>query len=139
MVTYLLDTNTIQCILEKSEDAHTTRIKQKLQAVLRQNAKILMSPVVFYELSRLLYQKQVKEKLDSLKNLAACFEWIDLQKTTWTLAAQFWAKCRQKGTPTGEGLDADALIAAQAEEYNAVVVTDNVRHFQYLGVIYESW
>jgi len=44
-----------------------------------------------------------------------------------------------EGTPTGEGLNADVLIAAQAKEQGAIVVTDNIDHFQYLGANYESW
>jgi len=140
MTAYLLDTNIISCILKRQADAQ--RINDKLQSILKQNALILISPIVFYELARLLYQRQSKKQSAFLEELVACFEWVDLQRTTWALAAQFWANCRKKGTPTGggtEGLDADALIAAQAEEHNAVVVTNNIRHFQYLGVNYESW
>lgn len=137
MAAYLLDTNLISCILKKQTDSQ--RVKSKLQSLLKQNALILISPIVFYELARLLYQKQAKEKLAFLEKFVACFKWIDLKRTTWTLAAQFWANCRKEGTPTGEGLDADVLIAAQAKEHNAVVVTNNIRHFQYLGVNYESW
>lgn len=138
MATYLLDTNTIECVLEKREDAHT-RIKQRLQAVLRQNAEVLMSPVVFYELARLLYKKKAKKQLASLEELANLFNWRDFNKTTWESGARLWANCRRVGKPTGEGIDADVLIAAQAQEHNAVVVTNNIRHFQYLGVNYESW
>jgi len=140
MAAYLLDTTIISCLLKRRADAQ--RMNDRLQSLLRQNALVLLSPIVFYELSRLLYQKQAKAQLDFLENLVACLKWTDLDKTTWTLAAQFWAKCRQKGTPTGDGnngLDADVLIAAQAKEHDAIVVTDNVRHFQYLGVNYESW
>ena len=140
MAAYLLDTNLISCMLKRQTDSR--RANSKLQSLLKQNALILISPIVFYELARLLYKKQAKTHLAFLEGLVARFEWIDLKRTTWILAAQFWANCRKKGTPTGdgnEGLDADALIAAQAEEYNAVVVTNNIRHFQYLGVNYESW
>lgn len=137
MAAYLLDTNVISCILKRRADAQ--RINDKLQSLLKQNALILISPIVFYELARLLYKKQEKKHLAFLEGLITRFEWIDLKRTTWTLAAQFWANCRKKGTPTGEGFDADVLIAAQAKEQGAIVVTNNVRHFQYLGVNYESW
>jgi len=137
MAAYLLDTNLISCILKRQTDSQ--RVKSKLQSLLKQNALILISPIVFYELARILYQRQAKKQLAFLEKFVACSKWIDLKRTTWTLAAQFWANCRKEGTPTGEGLDADVLIAAQAKEHDAIVVTDNVRHFQYLGVNYESW
>lgn len=137
MAAYLLDTNVITRILKRQTDAQ--RVNGKLQSLLKQNALILISPIVFYELARLLYKKQAKTHLAFLEGLVARFEWIDLKRTTWTLAAQFWANCRRKGKPTGEGLDADVLIAAQAKEHDAVVVTDNVHHFKYLGVKHESW
>jgi len=138
MATYLPDTNTIECILEKRRDAHI-RIKEKLQAVLGQNALVLMSPVVFYELARLLYKKKAEKQLASLDKLVNFFNWCDLDRTTWESGSKLWANCRKKGKPTGEGLDADVLIAAQAKEHNAIVVTDNIDHFQYLGTNYESW
>ena len=138
MATYLLDTNTIECILEKREYAHT-KIKERLKAVLEQNAVVLMSPVVFYELARLLYKKKAEKQLASLEKLVNLFNWCDLNRTTWESGSRLWADCRRKGKPTGEGLDADVLIAAQAKEYDAIVVTNNIRHFQYLGVNYESW
>lgn len=138
MATYLLDTNTIECILEKRRDAHT-RIKEKLQAVLGQNALVLMSPIVFYELARWLYKKKAQKQLAALEKLVNLLNWCDLNRATWESGSRLWAKCRRKGRPTGEGIDADVLIAAQAKEHDAIVVTDNVRHFQYLGVNYESW
>jgi len=137
MAAYLLDTNVITRILKRQTDAQ--RVNGKLQSLLKQNALILISPIVFYELARLLYKKQAKTHLAFLEGFVARFEWIDLKRTTWILAAQFWANCRRKGKPTGEGLDADVLIAAQAKEHDAVVVTDNVHHFKYLGVKHESW
>jgi len=53
--------------------------------------------------------------------------------------ARLWAECRRSGKPTGSGVDKDVLIAAQAKEHKAIVVTDNVRHYQYLGVKYQMW
>ena len=87
MSAYLLDTNVISCILKKREDAHI-RIKEKLQAVLEQKAVVLMSPVVFYEIARGLYQIEAKRQLAFLEELVACFEWCDLDRTTWDAGAR---------------------------------------------------
>jgi predicted nucleic acid-binding protein len=139
MATYLLDTNVISRILRRREDSQV--INYRLQAVLRQNAVVLISPIVFYEIARGLYLKEANSQLAFLEDLVACFMWCDLNKTTWDFGAKLWADCRKKKmpTPTGGGIDKDVLIAAQAKEHNAIVITDNVRHFQHLGVNYESW
>jgi hypothetical protein len=52
------------------------------------------------------------------------------------LAAQFWARARNQGTPTasGDALDCDIILAAQAAQLAAesadrvVIATTNVRH-----------
>jgi len=140
MTAYLLDTNVISCILKKQEEAYL-RIKSKLQTVLNQNATILVSPIVFYEIKRGLYHKKAEKQLAFFEQFVSCFDWCDLNKTTWDRGAKLWANCRKRGRPTDKdvGIDKDVLIAAQAKEHNAVVVTNNIRHFQYLGVNYESW
>jgi predicted nucleic acid-binding protein len=48
----------------------------------------------------------------------------------WRRAAEFWADARQQGVPTASpaALDADVLIAAQAAEVLATVVTNNPGH-----------
>ena len=45
-------------------------------------------------------------------------------------AAELWADARRQGTPTAgrSRIDADVILAAQAEQVEAVVATENVRH-----------
>ena len=137
MAAYLLDTNIIYPIVKRNEDG--AELKAKIQGILQKNDYILLSPVVFYEIARGLYHKGTKEHFSFFKKLAGEFEWRDLTKNTWDAGAKLWAECRKSGTPTGGGIDKDVLIAAQAKEHGAVVVTRNVKHFQYLGVAYETW
>jgi len=134
MKTYLLDTNVILSLLKKQPVA-------QLDAVLEQNAVILMSPVVYYEVARGLYKNKAEKQLAFFGRFVDASKWCDLNKDTWDLAATLWANCRSKkgATPTGQGIDKDVLIAAQAKQHNAVVATNNVRHFKYLGVKYEIW
>ena len=45
-------------------------------------------------------------------------------------AAELWANARKRGKPTADPkeLDGDVILAAQAMEADAVVVTENVGH-----------
>ena len=116
MATYLLDTNIIIPLLKRRGEV-SIRMKEKLQEVLKKNAVIIISPVVYYERCK----------------------WCDLDKNTWDMGARLWAKCRAKGTRTGEGIDKDVLIAVQARQHRAIVVTSNDRHYEYLGATFEKW
>jgi len=43
-------------------------------------------------------------------------------------ASRLWAEARFKGLPTGPSLDADVILAAQAQEISGAVVTENLKH-----------
>lgn len=147
MATYLLDTNIISSILNRKadSDSDSQRIKIKLQNVLRENATILISPVVYYEIIRELYRKDAPKQIEALVSLVSNFNWCDFSKDTWDTGAKLWAKCRNEGKPTtgssvlDKSIDADVLIAAQAVEHEAIVVTKNTIHFEYLHINYENW
>ena len=53
---------------------------------------------------------------------------------TWRSAAKLWAWARRTGkaTASGDALDGDVMIAAQAIAEDAVVITTNPRHFEAL-------
>lgn len=138
MAVYLLDTNIITPLLKRQGDV-STRVKEKLQEVLKNNAVIIISPLVYYEHARGLYHAKAGKQLHMLNQFMARCKWCDLDKITWDIGAQLWAKCRAKGTPTGEGIDKDVLIAAQAQQHGAIVVTSDERHYQYLGATIEKW
>lgn len=138
MTTYLLDTNVITPLL-KRQGEDSNRIKNKLQDVLKENAVIIISPVVYYEQVRGLYHKDTSGQLNFLNRLMELFKWCDLDKITWDMGARLWAKCRTKGTPTGKVMDNDVLIAAQAQQHNATIVTLNKGHFEHLGATFEKW
>ena len=137
MNAYLLDTNVISDILKKHDCP--SNIASKLQSVLKENAKILICPIVFYEVRRGLYHQNQIDKINEFESLISNFNWCEFNRNTWDTGAKIWAKCRLKGKPTGGGIEHDVLIAAQAQEHEAIVVTNNIEHFQNLGVRYESW
>lgn len=130
----MIDADTFSYILGK--DRSVTR---KLKDALKKNAEILICPVVFYEVVRGLYRKKMTKHLCLFNKLISFHTWREFSINTWNKGAVLWAECRKEGKPTGEGLDSDALIAAQASEYDAIVVTHNHKHFDFLNVPYEDW
>lgn len=134
MATYLLDTDILSYVLKKNDS-----VISKLQNALRENAEILICPVVFYELMRGLYHRNMTREIKFLNMLIGFHTWCEFSVKTWGKGAELWAKLRKSGNPTGSDFDADVLIAAQALEHKAVVVTHNNKHFEYLEVSCEDW
>ncbi len=137
MKTYLLDSTIVSKIIKRDDQS----IKKRFQQALRNNSKILISPIVFYEVMRFFYHKKAVKEINFLLKLVDKLYWIDTNYNTWDKGAKIWAQARSIGRPTADekSLDADVLIAAQAKEHNAVVVTKNTKHFTYLGVENEQW
>ena len=61
-------------------------------------------------------------------------EWHAHVPKTFSIA-RLWAMARGAGRPTADpaGLDGDVLVAAQAREEDASIVTTNPRHFESLA------
>lgn len=138
MAKYLLDSDIVTCILRK-KDKTDLHIILKFQDILRTNAQILICPIVFYEVSRGLYHKDAQKQLNALEVLVRESEWCEFDSETWDEGARLWADCRKGGIPTGAGLDKDVLIAAQVREQNAILITNNTKHFEHFNIPYECW
>jgi predicted nucleic acid-binding protein len=67
--------------------------------------------------------------------------YVPITTATWRRAAALWAAARNAGnlTAPAEALDGDVLIAAQALEESAVVLTTNAKHFELLSVQVLDW
>jgi tRNA(fMet)-specific endonuclease VapC len=131
MTTYLLDTNVLSAIIRKE----TLAEKRFRQAVTDEDA-LLLSFVVFYEVKRGLLKRDAKKQMAVLDHLANQLAWCDVIQDDWEQAAQLWAAREKIGRPIE---DADVLIAAQAKRFGAILVTDNERDFDNLGVRVENW
>jgi len=101
-----------------------------LEARLLAGAVVYVPEITDYEvrceLIRAGKRKSVR-KLDALIRQAA---YLPLDTATMRRAAELWAQARNRGTPTAppEALDADVILAAQAEKAGAIVATENVGH-----------
>lgn len=91
--------------------------------------EILLSEFADYELRRELLRIDSRRSLHRLDELTRELQYLPVTTATWRATARLWAEQRQVGRPTGEGLDGDLLIAVQAREEHATVVTLNEKHF----------
>lgn len=100
--------------------------------------EMLLSEVADYELRRELIRIGSKRSIQRLDELTREIQYVPMTTATWRTAARLWAEQRNAGRLIGSGLDADLLIATQAREEAAAVVTLNVKHFTGLVDVF-SW
>ena len=141
-INYLLDTGPLGLLAHDRPDQRLP-IQTWLVKQLSAGATIYLSEVADYEvrreLTRLVQAGQLPvSRLDRLNQLDAIFTYLPVSTATWKRAATLWAMARQQGKPTADptALDADVLIAAQALEVQATVVTSNPTHLKPLVSIH---
>jgi predicted nucleic acid-binding protein len=91
---------------------------------------LLLSEVADYELRRELLRLGSHKSVARLDELTRELRYLPTATATWRTAARLWADLRRSGRVTGDGLDGDLLIAAQALEEVAGVITFNEKHFE---------
>ena len=131
---YLLDTGPLG-LLAHDRPVHRMPIQTWLLQEMTAGATVYISEVADFEvrreLTRLIRAGQLPaSRLHRLDQLANLCTYLPVSTEMWRRAADFWADARQQGLPTSSlaALDADALIAAQAAEVAATVVTSNPGH-----------
>lgn len=131
---YLLDTGPLG-LLAHDRPAHRIPIQTWLLREMTAGATVYLSEVADYEvrreLTRLIRAGQLPaSRLNRLDQLANLCTYLPVSTAMWRRAADFWADARGQGLPTASAavLDADVLIAAQAAEVLATVVTNNPGH-----------
>ena len=128
---YVLDTNTIICILRREP-----RAVGGLRMAAERDAPVYLCPVVYFEVTRGFVITPDVEQERVFHSMKEALEWDDLSERDWDKAASLWAECRQRGR---RPKDADILIAAYALNRDATVVTDDVGHFENIGLVIENW
>lgn len=99
--------------------------------------EFIIPEIADYELRReMLLQipkgRMSRASLNKLDRLGALLDYAPLTTSMVRMAAQMWADARAAALPTAssKALDGDVLLAAQAKELDAVVLTDNRRHLE---------
>jgi tRNA(fMet)-specific endonuclease VapC len=128
---YVLDANILSAYLKRE-----TLVGQRMVTARQQDALLLLCPVVYYEVYRGLLQRDAQKQLAFFLRLVDTFTWDEFNRQDWGQAAQLWADLQRQGQPLP---DADLLIGAYALRRDAIIVTDNTRHFARLGASLENW
>jgi predicted nucleic acid-binding protein len=132
--TYLLDSGPLG-LLAPTKPARYTPIRQWLLQEKSAGATFYIPEVADYEVRREL-ARMVKggqfpaSRLHRLDQLTAICTYSPVSTMAWRKAAELWADARCQGMPTSSphSLDADVLVAAQAMELSATVITNNASH-----------
>jgi predicted nucleic acid-binding protein len=124
-VRLLLDTGVLGqiCHPRKHREVHAW-----LRRAVREH-ELLNSELADYELRRELLRIDSRRSLQRLDELTRELRYLPVTTATWKAAARLWAMLRRGERVTGEGLDGDVLLAAQAIAEDACIVSANVRHF----------
>jgi predicted nucleic acid-binding protein len=136
-VRLLLDTGVLGCICHPRKHGD---VRAWFRSALREHA-FLISEVADYELRRELLRIGAALSVAHLDELVRELPYVQVSTATWRRAAALWASARNAGAVTAppEALDGDVLIAAQAIEEDAAIVTMNTRHFAALAVPTYEW
>jgi len=129
-LTYHLDTNIVIAYLNGNQI-----IADKLKAHI---PHIALSSLV---LGELLYGARASQRkddnLEKIYQLLRIVQIVDFDQASAEQYSHIRVNLRKKGRPTGE---VDALIAAIALAHNAILVTDNTKHFEHIErLMLENW
>lgn len=117
---HLLDTNIISYILE-----NRLGIVERVFDIERKD-EIRIPDIAYYEIYRGLCFRDSKKLLPVFERFAEYYGIVSLVPSTMRVAAKIYSALKQSGELIE---DDDILIAALALEQDAVLVTNNVRHF----------
>lgn len=126
----LLDTNVVVAFLN-GDKAVLRRIKDEID-------KIALSTLVVAELDYgAKVSRKSKENLEKLYRLVDVVQVVPFDIECAKLFGTIKSRLRNLGKPTGE---VDALIAATAMAHEAILVTNNKKHFENIeGLKVEVW
>ena len=131
----LLDTGPLGFVSHPNAATKNKQAAQWLRDLLAAGVTVLVPEIADYELRRELLRAGKTRSVAVLDRYKASLGYVPLTTEAMLKAAQFWASARQKGKPTAPdlALDADVILAAQAEVIRSdgddvVIATTNVRH-----------
>jgi predicted nucleic acid-binding protein len=126
----VLDSSPLSLLCQRSTARGVPEIRAWLTSQTSVGKEVYVAEIADYEVRRELLRAGKAISIRRLERLIAELRYLPINTTTMRRAAEFWAQARNLGTPTAppEALDADVILAAQAESVGAMVATENVGH-----------
>lgn len=127
----LIDSNIITYLLREREP-----VLSKFTDALETDNVFVSSDVVDYEIRRYLILKDAQRQLARYEELSRDWVPVNLSRDDWRAAARLWSEIHRSGRSIE---DRDLLIAVSALKEKALLVTNNTRHFEGLGLPLADW
>lgn len=128
---YLPDTDTVNYLPKK-----IVAVQNHYQAAVDLGDQFILSLVVDYEVSRYHILKKMTGVHRIYTNITLNWDRQGIADTDWKDASDLWADHHRSGKSI---TDSDLLIAITAKKCNAILVTNNTRHFEGLGIPLVNW
>jgi predicted nucleic acid-binding protein len=105
-------------------------ITKWLQDLLTSGATVVLPEIADYEVRRNLLLEGLTKSVARLDDLKKFLMYVPLTTQIMLRAAELWGQARTRGFPTADPkeLDADVILAAQAESCGSIVATENLGH-----------
>jgi tRNA(fMet)-specific endonuclease VapC len=121
MITYALDTNIVSYFLKND-----TVIVQRIKEEKNRKNKIVIPPIVYFEIENWLAKNNSKRKTESFKKMYSEQGIGILDKSIFDIAVEEKLKLQKKGFSIEND---DLLIAAYCIKHKLTLVTNNTKHF----------
>jgi predicted nucleic acid-binding protein len=122
MTSYALDTNIVSYYLKNNRD-----IINKVDNVLADYNRIIISPIVYFEIKRWLLSNNALIKMAAFEKLCSYSGIGIIDKDLLEIATSLYVKLKKQGITIE---DADILIASDCIKNNLILVTNNIKHFE---------
>ncbi len=105
-------------------------ISDWLDGALAAGVTVYIPEIIDYEVRRALLFGGLTRSIERLDQFKQVLYFLPLNSAAMLDAANLWATARKQGKSVADPkeLDGDAILAAQARQVGAVVITENVGH-----------
>jgi predicted nucleic acid-binding protein len=141
----ILDSSPLGLVTNPKRSEEAIACSVWLDRMLEYDHDIVVPEIIDYEIRRELLRANKWSGLKRLDEVKVRVNYLPLDTETLLLAAELWAKARQRGQPTAElaALDIDVILAAQALQYRddgefVIIATSNQKHLSQF-VPAENW
>jgi len=132
MATYALDTDIVSYMLKGNQDIQA-HINDEIEA----GNRIVLPPIVYYEIKRWLIFLNADAKVRSFDALCEILDIEDMERSAFETAATEHARIKRAGYNLDDG---DILIAAYCIANEYTLATNNLKHFElFEGLSIVNW